>query len=346
MKVSMSVMRIKGTKYYESEYLKCFEYYKRNGKNTQVLRKYFQAFIENDLKSCFSRCVRLSKLPKRGVTLYRCLLINGKKAGVIQWNSYRQRQAYTNSQEYKDMTEEEFKEYNNARASTLKNFKKRYGECKGGELWENYCDRQKYTKSLQYYIEKYGNIKGVEEWDKVNRFKSNSLDSYIEKYGDEGVLKYTQYSENRTTNNVFSSKISQDLFDDVCVSISLPVDMKIYYQRLNKEFGVFNNVLKKYTYFDFVIPDLKICVEFNGDVFHANPEIYKSTDTPNPYDKSLTSEAIWLFDNIKNQELINRGYNIIIIWEKDYKNDKDYTTQMLAKEIMSDYEKYRDKINR
>ena len=136
------------------------------------------------------------------------------------------------------------------------------------------------------------------------------------------------------------------MFDDVCALVSLPVDMKIYYQRLNKEFGVFNNALKKYTYFDFVIPDLKICVEFNGDVFHANPEIYKSTDTPNPYDKSLTSEAIWLFDNLKNQELINRGYNIIIIWEKGYKRNKDYTTQMLVKEIMGDYEKYRDEINR
>ena len=342
----MNVMRIKSTRYYGSEYLKCFEYYKKIGKNTQVLRKYFRAFIENDLKSCFPRCARLAKLPKRGVTLYRCVLINGKKAGVVQWNNYRQKQAYTNSQEYKNMTEEEFKEYNNNRASTLENFKKRHGELKGYEMWVNYCNRQKYTTSLQYFIEKYGDIKGVEEWNKVNRFKSNSLNSYIEKYGDDGVLKYIQYCKNRSNNGVFSSKISQDLFDAVHELISLPSNMKIYYHRLNKEFGVFNNILKKYTYFDFVIPDLKICIEFNGDVFHANPEIYKSTDTPNPYDKSLTSKAIWEFDKFKNQELINRGYNIIIVWEKDYKYDKNHTTQMLVKEIMSIYGKYRDEINR
>lgn len=78
----MKVMQIKCTKYYGEEYKRCFEYCKSINKNTQVLRKYFQSFINNNLRMCFSRIVRLSHLPKRGVTLYRCLLIYGKVDGL------------------------------------------------------------------------------------------------------------------------------------------------------------------------------------------------------------------------------------------------------------------------
>ena len=65
----------------------------------------------------------------------------------------------------------------------------------------------------------------------------------------------------------------------------------------------------------------KKIIEFNGDKWHANPEIYKETDTPNPY-SNLSAKEIWKFDEIKNTFAKTAGYDILIIWESDYKTNK------------------------
>lgn len=336
----MKVAQIKSTKYYGKEYERCLEHYKLNEKNTQVLRKYFTAFIKNNVRMCFSRCRRLALLPKRGVTLYRCLLIYGKREGLQFWNNYRDKQAFSNTQEYKGMTDEEFKEYNNNRATTLVNFIKRHGDLAGTEKWNSYTERQAFTNTLEYFVEKYGDIKGTDEWIKVNKLKGHSLDTYLLKCGDEGFDRYISYNNTSRSSSSFASKISQDLFDEITRLIDLPETINIYYSRRNKEYGVLNKTLSKYTFFDFVIPELKLCIEFNGDVFHANPDMYTSEDTPNPFVKDLTSEEIWKYDSIKNNEIINRGYNIIIVWERDYVNARTAITQTLVKEILRVYDKY------
>ena len=263
----------------------------------------------------------------------------GKSEGLRFWNDYRDKQALSNTQEYKGMSDEEFKEYNSKRASTLFNFIKRYGDLAGVEKWNSYIERQAFTNTLEYFVEKYGDIKGTNEWIKVNKLKSHSLDTYLLKYGDEGFDRYISYNNSRESG-VFASKISQDLFDEITRLIDLPETINIYYSRRNKEFGVLNKTLGKYTFFDFVIPELKLCIEFNGDVFHANPDMYISDDTPNPFIKDLTSEEIWKYDSIKNNEIINRGYNIIIVWERDYVNARTAITQTLVKEILRIYDKY------
>jgi very-short-patch-repair endonuclease len=77
----------------------------------------------------------------------------------------------------------------------------------------------------------------------------------------------------------------------------------------------------KYYRYDFVLTDIKICIEFNGNCFHANPNLYKKDDTPNPYNKLLTSESIWLQDKIKTDLIKNQGYMCYNIWESDEKNE-------------------------
>ena len=66
-------------------------------------------------------------------------------------------------------------------------------------------------------------------------------------------------------------------------------------------------------FYDFVIPCKKICIEYNGDVFHANPKLYASEDHPNPYNKSITAKEIWEHDRIKINNIMDRGYRVIVV---------------------------------
>ena len=79
--------------------------------------------------------------------------------------------------------------------------------------------------------------------------------------------------------------------------------------------------------------DIYLNIEYNGDVFHANPKIYKKDDQPNPF-TNQTSEEIWNKDDEK-LKLLEKDHNIktIVIWESDLPDILD-----LIKEIEK-YEK-------
>ena len=75
-------------------------------------------------------CLKIKNLPNT-VTLEKLIITYGINEGKIRWEIYKQKQAYTNSFEYKNkkygMTEEQFKNYNKNRSSTLELMCKRYG---------------------------------------------------------------------------------------------------------------------------------------------------------------------------------------------------------------------------
>lgn len=74
---------------------------------------------------------KIVALPKRGYTLQRCIVMYGEELGRKKWKEYCDKQAYTNSQEYKKMSDLEFKKYNKSRAITKENMIKKYGAEKG-----------------------------------------------------------------------------------------------------------------------------------------------------------------------------------------------------------------------
>jgi len=96
-------------------------------------------------------------------------------------------------------------------------------------------------------------------------------------------------------------------------------------QKINGDFyfGDREYVLRrkpKWTYvLDFYDDKTKKIIEFNGDFWHANPDIYKETDI-NPYSKE-TAKEIWVRDN-ERIENIQKNYNgVLIIWESEYKKN-------------------------
>lgn len=66
-------------------------------------------------------------------------------------------------------------------------------------------------------------------------------------------------------------------------------------------------------------------------------------ETPNPYSKNITSKEIWEYDKIKNDELIKLGYTIVIVWEADYKINKEQIIIDTIKTIKERDDEYRNR---
>lgn len=115
------------------------------------------------------------------------------------------------------------------------------------------------------------------------------------------------------------SKISQDLFNDILSLYQKTEHDYIFFASKNKEFSIKEDKLLIYDFCD--LKNRKI-IEFNGDIFHGNPKLFKESDTPNPFKKNKTAKDLWSFDEEKKNIAIKNGFSIIIIWELDYRKNK------------------------
>lgn len=215
---------------------------------------------------------------------------------------------------------------------TLEKCIKKYGEIKGTEV---YNDRQKrWQKTLkdnndmieinkkkgltkQKFIEKYGEEK-YEIYRKLKGY-SSSKEGYIKKYGIEKYIERINNLKILLRNNGFNkhSKISIELF----LSIEKEIGEECFYGENEKIIQFYNDEKYFCFYVDFMYKN-KI-IEFYGDYFHANPKLYKFNKIIGSKYKFNTAEKIWERDKLREELIINRGYDILIIWEKDYKDNKE-----------------------
>lgn len=261
-----------------------------------------------------------------GVTELSMIKKYGEIEGKRRWEEYRKKQAITNTFEYKqkkyNWTKADFEEFNKNRAVTLDNLVKKYGDIEGHIIFEDYCKKQHITKSFEYMKEKYGEDKAK----LINKSKALTIDNFINKYGEEeGIIKYQNAIQ---YNPAFYSKISQKLFNTL--DKYLP-QYNTYYATKNAEYGIMLSN-KTYIKLDYYISDLKICIEFNGTVFHADPRIFKENDHPNPFNRNITAKEIWENDKNRIKELEKLGIKTIIVWELDYR-DKSYNINDLIEKI-------------
>ena len=228
----------------------------------------------------------------------RMKMIYGEEYGAKKWQHYCDQQAYTNSQEYHNMTDEEFKAYNKSRACTKENFIKRHGEEDGLKRWDAYVARQIETKSEPYWVAKYGE----EEWA-----------AHCKRLRPKSQLGY--------------SHISQAAFSQLTGMISA----KVWYATHGGELRIDS---EDHSYFyDCCIPDAKVVVEFQGDMWHANPAKYQPDDHPHIHRPDITSADIWNYDEHKRKIAEEQGYRVLYLWESDYRKDPEGALQRLVEQI-------------
>lgn len=177
--------------------------------------------------------------------------------------------------------------------------------------WEN-------ANRIEYYLKR-GYTEEEAYRIRTKKCTTNGLDFYIEKYGEEeGTKKFNnrlKYWKHKIYNGNHHSKTADKFF----LKLS-----ELYDKKDNIYFGNHEYMLTyegKVILPDFLDVDKKKIIEFYGDYWHCNPNKYTSES----YNKSLHkyTKEIWDKDKERVNSLNTLGYDVLIIWESEYKNNND-----------------------
>lgn len=176
------------------------------------------------------------------------------------------------------------------------------------EAIEKIKERQ-LTFTLEKCIRKYGEVKGLEVYNKRQKNWSEKIEK---KYRNGDFVKFRKENYSDPEIELFESIIKEVDFDG-----------EVYFGD-NQFFRHFKKLGKTFSY-DFVYKNKRKVIEFNGDYWHCNPIKYNK----NYFHKYLQLFAweVWKRDDLKNDALIQQNYEILVIWENDYKKDKEKIIQ-------------------
>lgn len=85
----------------------------------------------------------------------------------------------------------------------------------------------------------------------------------------------------------------------------------------------------------FVAPDIvidgKIAIEFYGDYYHANPFVYEDDDYIKV--KGKTAKEVRDADRRRVEKIVESGYKVIVLWQRNYRENKEYALEDLVRQI-------------
>lgn len=235
----------------------------------------------------------------------------------------------------------------NTKATCRAKFGSDYANCKHSNIFgkaeqailekhgvrNNFQTEHSKQKAKQTLLEKYG----VENCSQSNEVRQKVRNTCLERYGYENVAqvpefiakqklsKHKQNSScyNSPTANLFFSKLLEKIQDND----------HIYCAIKGHEYCIMTETKELYFY-DFVDTQKRKCIEFNGNYWHANPKLYENTWI-NPHTQK-TAQEIWEKDNKKIDAIKqNRGYDVLVVWELEVKQDLEQCLQNCLKFLQS-----------
>lgn len=207
---------------------------------------------------------------------------------------------------------------------TLKWYVEKYGAIDGAVRFEQKRIKHSNALSLQGRITRLGAENGIKAYnDYCSLLKySRTMEYFIETYGEEdGKLRFSHFKELQSLNACNKpvrsvSNISRELFD----SLAEAIDRNAYYGEREFKLKLCNN---RYCKPDFYSISKHVIVEFYGDWYHMNPAIY----APDYHNQrtGTTARDKWQND-ARREELIRQTLPDILyisVWEKDYRACKE-----------------------
>ena len=250
---------------------------------------------------------RLSKL---GASLENYIARYGQEDGIVKWNLYCKKRSET---------------YKSNRGKYAKRnlawFVEKHGEELGYQIWDKKRRAQGYKVSLAGYIEKYGEEEGRL---RCKVAKSKSLEYFVSRYGNDlGTTKYNAYRNKTLPNKFTASKWSLEV-----IMSCLKIIPDLYYYGINEMVWQLPAKWQTIIGTRCICPDLFYkgrIIEFNGDCIHANPTLFESTDTPHPYRPMWSAKDIWDKDANRIAYYQSKNYQTLTVWEYDYVNNPQRT---------------------
>jgi len=192
--------------------------------------------------------------------------------------------------------------------------------------------------SLSYFVSNLGTELGQRAYQEScqKRTVVNNLQSYINRHGEEQGLEIWQA---KYKNRGPDSKLARAFFDQLYQRLPQYIkDQNIYYKGLTeKEFGI--RGVNQYYWFDFVISDIKFCIEFNGSYWHADPEIYAPGTVLKMSGKEVLVDDKWKQDREKKQALESQGFIVKTVWCRSKRLPIEQI-DLLIKSIIVRYKEY------
>lgn len=175
------------------------------------------------------------------------------------------------------------------------------------------------TFTLEKCITRYGEKEGTKIFNKRQYEWSNLIE---EKYQNGEFTRFCKNNWSKTEEGFIKELVKKLRLKDS--EYSSAVNGKQFIRH-------FKSIGKTLAY-DFRYK--KKIIEFNGDYWHCNPKIYEA----NYFNKSLqcTAREKWNFDKWKNSLIENEGYQVLIIWEREWIDNPKQTIKKCIKFINKD----------
>lgn len=182
------------------------------------------------------------------------------------------------------------------------------------------------SNRIEYYL-----LKGMGLCQAISALKERQatcrLDRFILRYGQEEGTKRWNERQEKWQNTLNSKSIEEKArINAAKISSGYTVSnaekdlhSKLAHLGVSRQLALSYNEGKNYYVYDIVLGS-KI-IEYNGDIWHANPELYDESFV-NPISK-LTATNIWNKEAHKEAVANSHGYTILRVWESDYKKNKE-----------------------
>lgn len=245
----------------------------------------------------------------------------GEQEGRLKFEEHKRFLAHKNTSEYmcekRGWSQMEYDAYNLSRASSEHNFVQRHGEVEGRKKWSEYVDHQRRAGiTLEWFIQKHGEKDGTDRYNQICKQKATTLESYVDRYGEEGHQRYHDLVSRRTAKWVSAKEQSVAEHIRSMVPANIPI-----YSCLTRQFQSYSKEDGRLFVYDIVLPTFQMCIEFNGDYWHCNPTKYEA-EYMHPHRKCRAAD-IWEWDENKLNHIRSRGYTTLVVWESDWNDSPE-----------------------
>jgi hypothetical protein len=186
-------------------------------------------------------------------------------------------------------------------------------------------------RSLKYFIEKYGEKEGTRRFHKTIKKWLKILDSKTFEEKLDILIRKTKRSKKYSTSSIcLFEKTLKELKEKYNISFK-----KIYYKE--KEWYIYDHKNKKIYFYDLMIKDINLIIEYNGLLFHPNKNILSEKEWIswiNPITKK-DANYHYKYDLQKQKIAEQKKYHYLIVWENEtFDNNKN----KIINKILSLYE--------